>query len=337
MISELILVKLAVLSVLTFIFTIIMTPIFTDFVFKHRLGKKIRKSPDTPLFTKMHEKKTGTPTMAGILIWGTVLIFAVAIQNTPLGFLSRSETLLPLGIMVFAGLVGLIDDLKGVFAPINEGQGISANSKLIAAGIIAILGAWWFTYKLGFTAIFVPFLGYIELSFFSFLFFILILLATSLSANETDGIDGLAGGVLLFAFAAQGVIAFVLGRYDLTAFIAAIIGSLLAFLWFNVHPARFFMGDTGSLALGATLGTVAILTNTSLLLPFFAPILVIESLSVIIQRLSRKFFKKKVFLSTPIHHHFEARGWPETKITERFWIISVVSCAIGLIIWFIAR
>lgn len=335
--NELILIKFGILSILAFVFTIALTPIFTNFVFKHRLGKQIRTSFDTPIFTKMHVKKTGTPTMAGILIWGTVLIFALLFQNTPLGFLSRAETILPLGVIVFSGIIGLFDDLRGVFKKGADGQGISPKSKLAAAGIISAICAWWFTYKLQFTSVFIPFLGNMEIGGLSFLFFILVLLATSLSANETDGIDGLAGGVLLFAFAAQGVIAFILGKYNLTAFIAVIIGSLLAFLWFNIHPARFFMGDTGSLALGATLGVVAMLTNTAILLPFFAPILVLESLSVIVQRFSKRFFNKKVFHSTPIHHHFEAKGWPETKITERFWIISVVSCVAGLIIWFVSR
>jgi phospho-N-acetylmuramoyl-pentapeptide-transferase len=335
--NELILIKLSFLFLMAFIVTIALTPIFTNFVFIHRHGKQIRKTPDTPIFTKLHEKKAGTPTMAGILVWGTVFIFAILLQYTPFGFLSRAETFLPLGVMVFAGIIGLIDDLQGILNKNNLGQGISVKSKLIASGIVSIISAWWFTYKLGFTSIFIPFLGHIELGIFAFLFFIFILLATSLSANETDGIDGLAGGVLLFAYVTQGVIAFILGRYDLAAFIVVIIGSLLAFLWFNIHPARFFMGDTGSLSLGATLGVVAMLTNTAILLPFFVPILVVESLSVIIQKISKKLIKKKVFISTPIHHHFEAIGWPETKITERFWIISVVSCVIGFIIWFISR
>lgn len=331
------LIKSATLSITAFCFTILLTPFFTNLVYKHKVGKQIRKSANAPIFTKIHEKKAGTPTMAGILIWGTVLIFALTLQNSSLNFLSREQTLLPLGVMIFAGLLGLIDDLIGVFSKNRQGQGIGIKSKLAASGIISIISAWWFTYKLEFTKILVPFLGMVDLGFWSFFFFIFILLATSLSANETDGVDGLAGGVLLSAFGAQAVIAFMLGRYDLVSFIAVIIGSLLAFLWFNIHPARFFMGDTGSLALGATLGVIAMLTGTAILLPFFAPILVIESLSVIIQKISTKFFKRKIFLSTPIHHHFEAKGWPETKVTERFWIISAVSCVVGLIIWFIVK
>ena len=164
-----------------------------------------------------------------------------------------------------------------------------------------------------------------------------IIIATAFSANETDGLDGLLGGVSLFAFGALTIVSFVLGRFDLAAMSGAIIGALLAFLWFNIPPAKFFMGDTGSMALGITLGVMTMLTNTTFLLPFFAIILVIESSSVIIQVTSKKLFKRKIFLSTPIHHHFEAIGWPESQVTMRFWIISVVSMGIGLVIFFIDR
>ena len=148
--------------------------------------------------------------------------------------------------------------------------------------------------------------------------------------------DGLLGGVSLFAFVALTAVAFVLHRYDLAAFGGAMIGALLAFLWNNIYPAKFFMGDTGSMSLGITIGIIAMLTNTALLLPFFVIILVIESLSVIIQVISKKVRGKKVFRSAPIHHHFEALGWPESQITMRFWIISAISCALGLIIFFLS-
>jgi len=164
-----------------------------------------------------------------------------------------------------------------------------------------------------------------------------VIIASAFSANETDGLDGLLGGVSLFAFVALTAVAFVLGRYDLATFSGVTSGALLAFLWFNIYPARFFMGDTGSMALGITMGVIAMLTNTALFLPFFAPILIIESISVIIQMTSKKFFGRKIFISTPIHHHFEAIGWPETKVTMRFWIISAVFVAFGLSLFFISR
>jgi len=161
--------------------------------------------------------------------------------------------------------------------------------------------------------------------------------ATAFSANEADGLDGLLGGTMFFSFSAIVAVAFVLHRYDLAVMCASILGALLAFLWFNIYPAKFFMGDTGSMSLGITLGVTAMLTNTPLLLPFFGFILVVESVSVIIQVLSKKFRKKKIFLSTPIHHHFEALGWPESQITMRFWIISAIMAIFGIAVFFLAR
>ena len=164
-----------------------------------------------------------------------------------------------------------------------------------------------------------------------------IIVASAFSANETDGLDGLLGGVSLFAFSALTVVAFALGRYDLAVMGGSIVGALLAFLWFNIYPARFFMGDTGSMALGITLGVMTMLTNTIFLLPLFAFVMVFESVSVIIQMTSKKFFKRKIFLSTPIHHHFEAIGWPESQVTMRFWIISVIFTGLGLALFFLDR
>jgi phospho-N-acetylmuramoyl-pentapeptide-transferase len=167
--------------------------------------------------------------------------------------------------------------------------------------------------------------------------FILVVVATSFSVNQTDGLDGLAGGVLAICFLAFGVIAFIQGRYDLTAFTAVVGGSLLAFLWFNVYPARFFMGDTGSMSLGTVLAVIAFLTNSVAVLPIIGFILVLESASTILQIFWRKVFGKKLFLSTPLHHHLEAIGWPETKVTMRFWIISAMSAVVGVTINLIGR
>ena len=147
----------------------------------------------------------------------------------------------------------------------------------------------------------------------------------------------MAAGILFFAFGALAVVAFVLGRYDLAAMNAIILGALLAFLWFNIYPAKFFMGDTGSMSLGITLGIIAMLTNTALFLPFFGFILVAESLSVIVQTISKKVRGKKIFHSTPIHHHFEALGWPESQVTMRFWIIAAAVAILGLVLFFLAR
>jgi phospho-N-acetylmuramoyl-pentapeptide-transferase len=183
----------------------------------------------------------------------------------------------------------------------------------------------------------IPFYGNVSIGFWYIPLFIFVIVAAAFSANETDGLDGLAGGVMLFTYVALTIVAFALGRFQLATFGGVIVGALLAFLWFNIYPAKFFMGDTGAMSLGITIGVIAMLTNTTLLLPLFAPIFIIESGSVIIQLTSKKIRKKKVFLSAPIHHHFEALGWHETKVTMRFWIISVIFTTLGLVVFFLNR
>lgn len=329
------------LAALAFVVAMAWTPGLSHFLYKYRLGKQIR-TEGAPIFAKLHQKKQGTPTMGGILIWGTTLILTLLFwalakwaDGTFLGqlnFLSRGQTLLPLGALIASALVGLFDDLLDVLRIGWRGGGLKMRHRLLIYTIIAAFGAWWFFWKLEWDLIHIPFVGDFNIGFWYILLFIFVLVATAFSVNETDGLDGLAGGVLLVAFASYGVIAFSQGRMDLAAFCGVIIGSLLAFLWFNVHPARFFMGDTGAMSLGITLGIIAMLTNAFLLLPFIGFILVMESGSVLCQITSKKLRGKKLFLSTPIHHHFEALGWPETRVTERFWIIAGVMAAIGLIL-----
>lgn len=338
------LVRIIFLGILTAILTFILTPLWTNILYKYRLGKHIREDKNAPIFMSLHQKKEGTPTMGGVLIWGGVLIvtFLFFFLNKflngfwgKLNFVSRSQTWLPLAAMTGAAIVGLIDDLMGVFRIGPKGGGLRMRDKIIVYTLIAVIGAWWFTQKLEYQAIHFPLLGDINLGVFYFLFFVFILVATTFSANETDGLDGLLAGTGMIALSSLLVVAFIKGRYDLAAFLATFIGALIAFLWFNVYPARFFMGDTGAVAIGITVGVVAMLLDVSLYLPFFAFIWVIESLSVIIQRIYKKIKKKKLFLSTPIHHHFEAIGWPETKVTMRFWIISAVMALFGLALYFL--
>jgi phospho-N-acetylmuramoyl-pentapeptide-transferase len=342
-------IKILFLTTLAFIFTVAWTPVLTHFLYKYKLGKKIRNKGTTPIYSKMHAHKSGTPTMGGVLVWITVLIFSLLFfylgKMLPweifknLNFLSRSETLLPLGVLVATALVGLLDDFfdirgKGVLG----GGGLEVKHRLIIYTLIALVGAWWFYYKLEWDLLHIPFLGNFEVGWSYILIFIFVIVATAFSVNETDGLDGLAGGTLLIAFGAYGVIAFALGRYDLATFCGVITGALLAFLWFNINPARFIMGDTGSMSLGITLGIIAMLTNTALILPIIGLIFVIESASVIIQILSKKLRNgKKVFLSSPIHHHFEARGWPEPKIVMRFWVVSGVSAVIGVVVFLLDK
>jgi len=282
--------------------------------------------------------------MGGILIWFTVLCFSLFFYFVSLwfpnswlavfNFLSRPETFLPLGVLITSALIGLVDDwldVRGLGT--KGGGGLKLRHRLVVYFFIALLAALWFYFKLDWTVLHLPFFGNLEIGWWYIPVFVFIIVATSFSVNETDGLDGLAGGTLMMAYGSFGIIAFVLGRFDLAIFCGVIMGALLSFLWFNIPPARFYLGDTGSMSLGVTLGVIAMLTNSAFLLIPIGFIFLIESLSVIIQVLSKKIFKKKVFRSAPIHHHFQAIGWSESKVVMRFWLVSAVFSAIGLMIF----
>ena len=334
-------IKIFTLTTISFVVTLMWTPAFTHFLFRYKLGKQIRDGGETPIYSKLHAGKSGTPTMGGVLVWGTTLALAVAFAVLDktfdglwgrLSFLSRSQTLLPLGALVASALVGLVDDYYNVRKMGAHGGGLRARHRLAIYTAIALVGAWWFSQKLQWDLLHVPFVGDLNIGFWYIPIFIFVIVATSFSVNQTDGLDGLAGGTLLSAFGAYGAIAFSQGKYDLSAFCGVIVGALLAFLWYNINPARFFMGDTGAMSLGVTLGIVAMLTNQVLLLPIIGSIFVLEALSTIVQILSKKFRGKKIFISSPIHHHLEASGWSEPKIVMRFWVVSGVSAVVGLIL-----
>lgn len=335
------------LSTISFLVALVLTPFLVKLLYRFKAAKQIRSKESAPIFHKLHKGKENTPTMGGVIIWITVLGLALFIFLlnwlfdgfwSYLNFVSRAETYLPIAAMLIAGVLGLFDDFMGVLRIGSKGGGLRISQKLILYTLLAVIGALWFYFRLDWNVLYVPFIGNIVIGWLYIPIFIFIIIASAFSANETDGLDGLAGGVLLFAFLALTVVAFILGRYDLAAFSGATIGALLAFLWFNIYPARFFMGDTGSMSLGITMGVIVMLTNTALFLPFFAFILVLESSSVIIQVVSKKLRGgKKIFHCAPIHHHFEAIGWPETTVTMRFWIISAVFSALGLVLFFISR
>ena len=333
-------VRLIVLVAVTFVVAIAWTPLLTHILYKYKLGKQIRSEGRAPIFSKMHAKKSGTPTMGGALIWMTVLAVALILFGVwsvspesvigRLNFLTRSQTLLPLGAFVASALVGLVDDWMNVRKIGPHGGGMSVWYRILVYTVIALVGALWFYFKLDWDLFHVPFVNDFEVGLWYIPIFMLIVGSTAFSVNETDGLDGLAGGVLMTSFGAFGAIAFAQGSYDLAALCSAITGALLAFLWFNIYPARFFMGDTGAMALGVTLGVVAMLTNMALLLPIICIVLVLESSSVIVQMFSKHVRKKKIFKSTPIHHHFEAIGWPEPKIVTRFYIVAILMMILSL-------
>lgn len=339
------LIKIFLLTTIAFLVALLFTPLLTNFLYKNKLRKPIRDDGSTPIFSKLHAAKLGTPTMGGVLIWGSAIGLALIFwfldrvmhftAAHDLNFLTRKETLLPLGALLGASVVGLVDDFLNLKRLGHKGHGFRFSFKVWLYATVAVIGALWFYYKLGFSFINVPFVGSWEIGWLFIPFFILAVIGISFAVNLTDGLDGLAGGSLLISFFSLGIISFFEGKAELASLMGVICGGLLAFLWFNVYPARFFMGDTGSMGLGVLLAIVAFLTNTVFLLPFLGFIFFIEAISFFIQISSKKIFKKKVFLSAPIHHHLEAIGWPETKITMRFWIIAAVTSIFGVIIYFI--
>lgn len=340
--------KIFVISILCFIVAMLWTPGLIKWLRKNKLGKNIRTADTAPIMSKLHAGKAGTPTMGGLMIWITVGFVILVIASgckflqwdnfCTLNFLSRSQTLLPLGAFLAAALVGLIDDYLNIRKIGPNGGGLRVRHRLLTYTSIALVAAWWFYTKLDWDVIHIPFTGDISLSWWYVPFFAFVIVATQHSVNLTDGLDGLAGGTLISAFGAYGIIAFIQGKFDLAIFCAAIIGALLAFVWHNITPAAFFMGDTGAMALGTALGIVAMLTNQPLLLPIIGIAFVAESVSVLLQVISKKLRNgKKIFRSSPIHHHFEAVGWGEPKIVMRFWVISSLAGWIGVVIAIIDR
>jgi len=339
------LLKVLILAGISFCVALAATPLLTNLLLKFKVGKNIRNDGSTPVYSQMHAGKQGTPTMAGILVWGTTC-FLIALfwlldrvlhieYFHILNFLTRKETLLPVGALFGASMIGLFDDYLDWRGRGYKNRGIRFRYKLIFYALVAAVGAYWFYFKLGFDYLSVPFFGNVFIGWLYIPFFILAAVGTSFAVNQTDGLDGLAGGTLLTAFLAYGLIAYLEGRYELAAFIGVISGALLAFLWFNIFPAMFFMGDTGSMGLGTVLAVIAFLVHGELVLPIIGIVFVIEALSLFGQIFWRKVFKRKLLLSSPLHHHLEASGWPEAKVTMRLWIVSMVFAMLGVIIHFV--
>lgn len=321
-------------GILGFVASMALTPLYTTLAYSGQWWKKARthsvSGEVASVYNKLHAAKhaRNIPTMAGV-----VFVLAV-ILITLTGNLSRSETWLPLVAMAGAAGIGLFDDIINVRGIGGNIAGMRAKMKSLLLVAIATVGGWWFFAKLGYNSINLPFYGDIHIGWLIIPLFILVVYSTANAVNITDGLDGLAGGLSAIAFAAYAIIAFLEQKYGIAGFCMTVVGALLSYTWFNVYPARFFMGDVGSFALGTALGVVAMLTNAVLLLIIIGLVFVVETGSVAIQLISKKFRRgKKIFRSTPIHHHFEAIGWPETKITMRFWIIGQIAAFIGVIIF----
>ncbi len=331
------------IAALAFILSVSVMPFLIRALKAAKMGKSIRAAEAAPIMSALHQAKAGVPTMGGIAVWGTVLFLVFLLeglclvfgQDHPvcaLTFLSRRQTWLPIALMGGAAIIGLLDDYWNVKRIGAKGVGLSMRHRLLSYTLIAVVGALWFYTKLEWDQLHIPFLGTYIIGWWYIPFFILTVVSTSFSVNETDGLDGLAAGTLLASFGAFAIIAWSQGRTDLATLCGAIIGGLLGFLWYNVNPADVIMGDTGAMSLGTVLAVVALLTNQPLLLLIIGLPFVIESASVLVQTASKKIRGKKLFQSTPIHHHFEALGWKEQRIVMRFWMLSWVSAAIGAVL-----
>ena len=320
-----------ILALGSFLMAMFLTPIYTNFAYKHKLWKR-QKSVDVTgkeltVMNKLHKDKIKRhfPTMAGVIMLVTVPVVLLATNC-----LNRGQTWLPIAAFVGGGVIGFVDDLLNLFGK-NAAAGLRAPVKFAMISALCLFLGWFFAYKLGWTAVMVPFFGPVEISMIGMiLLFAFAVVATGNAVNISDGLDGLAGGLSMLAYGSYGVIALLQEQWYLAGFCFIVLGALLAYIWFNVYPARFMMGDTGSFALGAGLGVVAMMTNSFLLLPIIGFLFVIEAGSSLIQIVWKKFFNKKIFISAPLHHHLQAMGWEESKVVMRFWIIGGITAMLGI-------
>lgn len=333
------LIRILLLGFLGFLVSMLLTPVYTTLAYNGQWWKKLRTTATTgekaKVFAKLHGEKHKRliPTMAG-----AIAIVSVAIVTIPFN-LSRAETWLPLAAFAGAAGVGLLDDIINIRGTGAGVAGLPSKLKLLLTTLVALVGGWFFYYKLDVSSIHVPLMdGQWHVGWLIIPLFVLVVVSTANAVNISDGLDGLAGGLATTAFAVYAIIAALEGRFGVAGFCMTIVGALLSYTWFNVFPARFFMGDVGSFALGTALGVVAMLTDTVLILPIIGSVFVAEAGSSAIQILSKRLrHGKKVFKIAPIHHHFEASGWPETKVTMRFWILGQVAGVLGLIVFLLGN
>lgn len=326
-----------------------LAPVLTHYLYKHKAwkkkagkGKGMGDGNGTPLFDELHAvRETSAPRMGGTIVWGSVALASGGLLLLSyffdgvfgyLDFVNRGQTWLPLAALLMGGLVGLVDDVL----EITKGNGgLPLPWRLLVVTILATAAGWWFYEKLEITSIGIPFLGALPLGPLFIPFFVFVTLAIYAS-GVIDGIDGLAGGVFAIIFMAYAGIAFAQEQIALSAFAAAVSGSTFAFLWYNIPPARFYLSETGSMALTLALAVTAFSTDVLgegvgvAVLPIIAFPLTATVATSVLQVVWKKVFKKKLFRIAPIHHHFEALGWPSYKVTMRYWIITILSGILGL-------
>jgi phospho-N-acetylmuramoyl-pentapeptide-transferase len=335
--------------VLSFIIGIGLTPIVTHYLYTCRAWKKkagkgngMGDTAGTPLFDTLHkDREVSTPRMGGIVVWGATLLtvlflWVLSVTMGPpfvdLNIINRGQTWLPLVGLLVGAFVGLLDDILEVS---QSTGGLRLRWRLLVVALLGAYSGWWFFVKLGVSSVGIPFVGPIQLGLLFIPFFVLVTLALY-AGGVIDGIDGLAGGVFAFIFMAYAAIAFSQGQLALAGFAATVAGSLFAFLWFNIPPARFYLSETGSMALTLSLAVTAFSTDVLgdgvgvAVLPIIALPLVVTVITNFLQVVSKKLFGKKLFHIAPIHHHFEALGWPAYKVTMRYWVITIIASIFGV-------
>ena len=320
------------LSIAAFLLSMAMTPFYTYFAYRYKFWKRQRTTSTTgenlEVFTKLHAHKfeRSIPTMAGIIGVASIIIVTAAFN------LDRAQTWLPLAALVGGAAVGLIDDIINIRGKQLGVAGLRSSLKFLMITAIAVGLGWYFWSKLGAVAVGIPFIGDVTIGWWIVPLFALAVVSTGNAVNISDGLDGLAGGLLAQSFMMFGIIALLQGNVGIAGFCFTVVGVLLSYLWFNIPPMRFMMGDVGSFAYGTSLGVVAMLTNTLALLPIIGILFVVEAGSSLIQITSKRFFHRKIFLSAPLHQHLESIGWPETKVTMRFWVISAIAGFFGVLL-----
>ncbi len=324
--------RILILAGMGFVLSMLLTPVYTNLAYARKWWKQPNTEAITgekaPVYQKLHaaKHKRNIPTAAGLVIIVTVSIVTLLLN------LTRSQTYLPLFVLVGAGAVGLLDDYFNIRGAGSGIAGLRWKVKFALIFAVALLGALYFYYKLGYHLIHIPAVGNFSIGWGYIPLIVLVVVSTANAVNISDGLDGLSGGLLTNAYGAYAVIAYFQHSYGIAGFCATIVGVMLTYTWFNIYPARFFMGDSGAFALGTTLGVIAVLTNAVVVLPIIGGVFVLEAGSSLLQIISKKLFKRKIFLSAPIHHHFEAIGWPETKVTMRLWVVGQVLGVIGLML-----
>ncbi|MDR0979800.1 MAG: phospho-N-acetylmuramoyl-pentapeptide-transferase [Candidatus Nomurabacteria bacterium] len=332
------LIRVLVFAVGGWLLATCLTPFYTTLAYKYKWWKRERKvdllGKEMPVIAAIKAKKPMErrfPTMAGVIGVAAVAILTLLFNWT------RSQTYLATLGLLMGGFVGLLDDIVNIWSAGRGTAGLNARAKLFMTIAVGVFLGWWFYAKMGWSSLFVPFVGSIEISWLIIPLFAFAVTSISNSVNITDGRDGLSGGLLAIAFAAFCVIALVEQRFGVAVFCGTMVGVLLSYLWFNVTPARFMMGDVGSFAFGTALAVVAMMTDAFLLVPIICLVFVLESGSVVLQTFSKMFCKKKLFRAAPLHWHLEATGWPESKVVMRFWVLAAVAALFGILLYVAGR